>query len=314
MPLKCTRCGRGDAVYVRQYSGEKLCKRCFCYSIENKVRTTIARYSMFRFDDKIAVGVSGGKDSMALMSILSGLESSFTKSEIFAVTVDEGIGGYREEALRIARAGCRRCGVDSVHVSFEKMFGLSMDELVKKLREKSEGGGPTPCAYCGVLRRRALNIAARSGGATKLATAHNLDDETQTPLLSFFRGDPTRMARTAPVSLGTNARFVCRVKPFCEILEKEISMYDYLKGIDFQNAQCPYAALSLRSDIRTMLNRLEERHPGMKYAAYHSAQRLRPLLTRIVGAERLGRCKICGEPSVNQICQPCDMLRGIQVS
>ena len=129
----CTSCKNNDAVYVRPYSGEKLCSRCFSRSIESKVRGTIAKYNMLRFDDKIAIGVSGGKDSMALLNILAKMEKSFPKAELVAITVDEGISEYRDEALKIAKKGCLKLGVEHVIVSFQELFNCHLDELAKKL-------------------------------------------------------------------------------------------------------------------------------------------------------------------------------------
>lgn len=310
----CTVCEHRDAVYMRVYSGEKLCARCFCRSIESKVRATVAKYDMLRFDDKVAVGVSGGKDSIALLNILVKMEKSFPKAELITITVDEGICGYREEALKIVEKSCQKLGVDHVVVSFKEMFGYELDELVEKLEEKkTSNGGLTSCAYCGVLRRRALNSAARDVGATKLATAHNLDDEAQTVLLNILHGDPLRIVRAKPVSPFVHSGFVRRIKPFCEILEKETTMYAYLKNIEFQSIPCPYAGAALRNDIRSILNRLEEKHPGLKYTVYHSGEKLWSSIGNAVKAEKSKNCKVCGEPTVNEICQPCKMLENLSI-
>jgi len=70
MTETCTVCKRKPPVYFRRYSGEKLCKKCFCESIEEKVRATIAKYEMLEFNDKTMIAVSGGKDSLTLLRIL----------------------------------------------------------------------------------------------------------------------------------------------------------------------------------------------------------------------------------------------------
>lgn len=298
---------------MRLYAGAKLCGRCFCRSVEKKVRAAIAKYGMLRFDDRIAVGVSGGKDSMALLRILAKLENSFPRSKLTAVTVDEGICGYRDEALKIAREGCQKLGVQHIIVSFEELFGYELDELVERLEEeKNSSGGLTPCAYCGVLRRRALNSAARNCGATKLATAHNLDDETQTILLNMLHGDPLRIGRVRPISFPVHSSFVTRVKPFCEVLEREITFYAYLKKVEFQGKPCPYARAALRNDVRNMLNRMEEKHPGLKYTVYRSAEKLWSPIENAVEAAKLRNCEICNEPTANEICQPCKMLQDLR--
>ena len=72
------------------------------------MRATISKYHMFKFDDKIAVGVSGGKDSVSLLHILAKIEGDYPKAQLVAITVDEGIKGYRDEALKIAAENCRK--------------------------------------------------------------------------------------------------------------------------------------------------------------------------------------------------------------
>jgi uncharacterized protein (TIGR00269 family) len=309
MPSSCTLCKRRDAIYTRPYSGEKICSRCFCNSIEKKVKHTIAKHKMLRYDDKIAVGVSGGKDSMALLHILSKLEAAFPKAEIIAITVDEGISQYREEALEIVEEGCRRLQIESISVSFKEMFGLSLDELATRLAYGESKSGLTPCSYCGVLRRRALNNLAREHGAKKLVTAHNLDDEVQTALLNFFHGDPLRMARAGPVSPHSHPSFVQRVKPFSEVLERETTLYAYLKRIEFQSKPCPYASTALRTDIRTMLNRMEEKHAGLKYTVYRSAETVSSIIKSTVKSQDLKECLRCQEPTANEICQACKIIQ-----
>ena len=310
----CTLCKRRDAVFMRVYSGEKLCVRCFCRSIEDKVRVTIAKYDMFEPTDKIMVAVSGGKDSVALLHILAKIEKAFPKASLCAVTVDEGIRGYRDEALKFAIGNCRKLGINYAVTSFKELYGYSLDEIVKMTLEKGENiKGLTPCAYCGVLRRRALNLAARKAGVDKLATAHNLDDEAQTILLNILHGDALRIARVKPVLAEVHPKFVQRVKPMCEVPEKEIALYAYLKRIEFQSVPCPYASTALRSDIRVMLNRMEEKHAGIKFTLIKSVDRIRPALEAVAEEVKLQDCRECGEPTVGEICKPCQMLRKLDI-
>ena len=310
----CARCRRRDAVFMRAYSGEKLCARCFCKSIEGKVRATIARHDMFKPTDKIMVAVSGGKDSLSLLRILAKIEKAFPKTSLCAVTVDEGIKGYRDEALKFAVGNCRKLGINSVVTSFKHLYGFSLDEIVKMTLEKEESGkGLTPCAYCGVLRRRALNLAARNAGVDKLATGHNLDDETQTILLNILHGDVLRIARVKPVLEDVHPKFVQRVKPMCKLPEKEIALYAHYKRIEYQSVPCPYAPTALRSDVRLMLNRMEEKHAGTKFTLNKSIERIRPALEAVTEEAKLQDCLECGEPTAGKICQPCQMLRKLGI-
>ncbi|MEM1540426.1 MAG: TIGR00269 family protein [Candidatus Bathyarchaeia archaeon] len=307
----CGICKRKEAFFFRPYSGEKLCNSCFVKSIENKVRATITKYGMFKFDDKIAVAVSGGKDSVSLLHILFKIERDYPKASLVAVSVDEGIAGYRDEALKIAEENCRKLGVAHYIISFKELYGFTLDEIFERLKGKNEGE-LSPCAYCGVLRRKALNIIARKVDADKLATAHTLDDEVQTVLLNMLHGDPFRMAREKPVTDETHPKLVVRVKPFCEIPEKETALYAYIKKVKFQSIPCPYAQEALRNDVRNFLNRMEEKHAGIKYTIFKAAGKLRPAIEKIGKTGILGECSACGEPTTQILCKACEMLQKVR--
>jgi uncharacterized protein (TIGR00269 family) len=304
----CTACKSREAFFFRPYSGQKLCRRCFTKSIEEKVRATVARYRMLGYDDRVAVAVSGGKDSLSLLHILAKTERDYPKASLVAVTVDEGIRGYRDKALKVAFENCRKLHVEHYTISFKELYGYTLDEIVRRLKQKGENG-LTPCAYCGVLRRKALNIAARKVEADKLATAHTLDDETQTILLNTFHGDVLRIAREKPVTDEAHPKLVQRIKPFCEIPEKETALYAYVKRISVQGTLCPYAAEALRNDIRRMLNRLEQKHAGIKFTIYKSAEKIRPALEAITKKEGVIECSECGEPTTRELCRTCEILQ-----
>lgn len=273
--------------------------------MEDRVRRTISKYDMFEADDRIAVAVSGGKDSLSLLHILYRIEERFPKAELVVVTVDEGIAGYRDEAVEIAQDACLELGVEQHIVSFKEVFGHTLDEVVGTARK---GGELSACSYCGLLRRKALNVAAREVGADRLATAHNLDDEVQTMLMNLIHGDVMRIARVGPVLRGEVEGFVPRVKPLCEALEREVAMYAFLGGIRFQTVPCPYRETSMRSDVRNFLNRMETKHPGTKYALLRSLGRVRSSLGRLAVQAEFHECRLCGEPTVGDICRPCKAL------
>lgn len=306
----CVVCKRRDAFFFRPYSGERLCKKCFVESIEAKVRGTIGKYHMFSFDDRIAVAVSGGKDSISLLHILEKTERAHPKSSLVAVTVDEGIKGYRDEALEIAAANCKALGVEHHVVSFKELYGFTLDEIIARTGPKSERA-LTSCAYCGVLRRRALNVAARDVCADKVATAHTLDDEVQTSLMNIFRGDIARLAKEKPVTDKVHPMLVRKVKPFCEVPERESTLYAYVKQIRFQDTPCPYASEALRNDIRAMLNRMEQKRAGTKFTVFKSIERIRPALVNVVEKDEFQECVECGEPASGSLCRTCEMLRDL---
>ena len=306
--MLCSLCGRYDAVYGRSYSGENLCGRCFCKTVEERVRKTVAKYEMLGPKDEIMVAVSGGKDSVTLLYILAKIEKIFPDVHLCAGTVDEGILHYRDEALKIAKKNCQKLGIEHVVTSFKELFGYTMDEIVKLTKERGKTG-LLPCSYCGVLRRKALNTMAREAGVDKLVVAHSLDDETQTMLLNVIHGDPLRIARSKPVLDVIHPNFVQRVKPLCMVPEKEVVLYAYLKGIEFQSITCPYAQTALRNDIRNMLTQMEYKHAGTLFTVFRSMERIRPALEAATKKVKLQNCRLCGEPTVEDLCRACQMLQ-----
>jgi uncharacterized protein (TIGR00269 family) len=307
----CSSCKKREAFFHRKYSGETLCKKCFTQSIEAKVRATITRYHMLSFNDHLAVAVSGGKDSLSLLHILAKLKQFRQKTTLTAVTVDEGIAGYRNEALAIAAENCVRLNIPHYVVSFKDLYGFTLDEMISAARGKDQTE-LTACAYCGVLRRKAINIGARQVHANKVATAHTLDDEAQTVLMNIFRGDVARLAKEKPVTSQVHPLLVQKIKPFYEIPENESALYAYVKKIKFQDTPCPYASEALRNDVRWMLNRVEAKHAGTKFTVLKTLERLRPALEATAAQEAFKTCVECGEPSAGDLCKTCEMLRQIR--
>ena len=265
---------------------------------------------MLNYNDRVAVAVSGGKDSISLLSVLAKMEKRHPRSSLVAVTVDEGIRGYRDEALDIAAKNCKQLGIESHSVNFKQLYGYTLDEIVERLRErKSE---LTPCAFCGVLRRKAMNIAALEVKANKIATGHTLDDEVQTSLLNIFHGDVFKIASEKPVTDFVHPRLVQKIKPFCEIPERESALYAYVKGVSFQSTPCPYAGEALRNDIRSLLNRIEERHAGTKQTVFKSIEKLRPAVASLGEKGEFKECRECKEPAASEVCMACQLLEQIK--
>ncbi|MEM3105224.1 MAG: TIGR00269 family protein [Candidatus Bathyarchaeia archaeon] len=310
MLLKCQRCG-GEAVYRRIYSGEVLCRRHFLKSIEDRVHYAIKRYRMFNPDDRIGLALSGGKDSLTLLYILSKIEAAFPEAELIAVTIDEGIKGYRRASLKIASEACRKLKIPHHVYSFKKLFGMTLDELVRVASDK--GLKPRPCVYCGILRRKALNMASEDLKLGKIATAHNLDDVIQTYVLNLAHGDIYRFIASGPV---TESRFTgvpTRVKPMVFVPEKEVSLFAALMGFKFQPTQCPYTGSSLRSDIRALINQLESKHPGIMFTLLKSFEKIAEALERSVEFPQVRRCSVCGSPATGDLCKACELLTKLKV-
>jgi uncharacterized protein (TIGR00269 family) len=264
---------------------------------------------MLRFNDKIAVAVSGGKDSISLLHILSKTQKNQPRSSLVAIIIDEGIENYRDEALAIAVSNCDNLKIDYKIVSFKDLYGLTLDEIILK-RKKNEK--QSSCAFCGVLRRKAINYAARLVKADKIATGHTLDDEVQTILLNIFHGDISRLTKGNPVSEIVHPCFVQKVKPFCEILERESALYAFVKKIKFQDTPCPYASEALRNDVRSMLNHMEEKHAGTKFTVFQTIEKIRPSLEQMDKKNSFGDCSSCSEPASLGLCKACEMLNRLK--
>ena len=299
----CSGCRTNQVFYRREHEGVNLCRKCFVESIETKVRRTITKRHMLRPNDIVAVALSGGKDSVTLLRILWKLERRFPLARLIALTVDEGISGYRSEAISISKEVCDQLRIEHVVVSFDQLFGITMDDVAGRQNELQ------PCSYCGVLRRKALNEGARRVGATKLATAHNLDDEAQTALLNVMHGDVERILQDSQTNTKAPASFIPRIKPLAEVPERETALYAYASAAPFQTIPCPHGHNALRGDIRVMLNRLELKHRGLKHTISRSIERLSETAEGTTRRRAFQACKLCSDPTPNDICEACLMLR-----
>lgn len=258
---------------------------------------------MVKPHSRIAFALSGGKDSVVLLHILRKLETTFSSSPLVAITIDEGISNYRAEAIGIARETCSKLHVEHHVYSFLELYGITLDALAANARRSGQG---FICSYCGILRRKALNLAARDVGACQLATAHNLDDEVQSSVMSLLRGDLASMARSN-CAVNEGSRLIPRIKPLCDVLEREVALYAFLENLPFQSFPCQYLETSLRNDVRAFLNALEEKHPSMKFSLYRTLEKIRPQLS-FPNQDSLGWCELCGEPSTQGRCRACQIL------
>ena len=296
--MKCDRC-ENQAVYTRKYSGEKLCSQCFSNSIVRKTAKTISKYNMIQNNELVAVAVSGGKDSLALLKIIHEMSSTHN-FRIKAITIDEGIPGYRSEALEIVKKFCQELNVEYKVYSYKDLFELTLDEALN-LRENEK---TSSCSICGTLRRRAINFAAKDIGADVIATGHNLDDTLQTFVINMLSGDTNKIGWMDP---DTSANSLRKIKPFSEIYESEIVFYAFTNDIPFQSEPCPHMNEGIRTEIREFLNSLEKQHSGIKNNLYQSVLKLSHIV-KDTNYKQKTNCKKCGNESTGTICSVCNMV------
>ena len=302
----CTKCQKEESVYHRAYSGEYLCKKCFLHSIESKVAKTISKYSMIGYGDKVAVGISGGKDSLSLLYVLKMLFDLHPNNanELVAITIDEGIKGYRDESLQIVKDFCAHLRIESKILSYQSLFGIDMDQaMIQRSSQKISS-----CSICGTFRRRAIDIAAQTVQADIVATAHNMDDQLQTFMINLLAGDVERIGWIYPEPVQYTQTGMKKVKPFVEIYEYEIAFYALQRGIPFQSEECPYMHESIRTDLREFFNKLERDHPGIKYNAYRSMTKVSKVVRGSIPPSQTNNCSRCGSVSTGNICSVCRML------
>lgn len=167
MTIRCSKCKKEAVIFIR-YNGTHLCKEHFIGYVEARVKREIRRQRRGRKLTKIGVALSGGKDSSVALYLVHKILSPH--AEIHAITVDEGIEGYREKTIETATALCQKLGVSHHLISFREEYGFNLDDIKGKDKEKGI------CTYCGILRRACLNKKAKEIGVDFLAMGHNLDD------------------------------------------------------------------------------------------------------------------------------------------
>ncbi|MFB5618219.1 MAG: TIGR00269 family protein [Candidatus Nitrosomaritimum aestuariumsis] len=296
--MNCDRC-ENPIAYTRKYSGEKLCSNCFSNSILRKTAKTISKYKMIQNDELVAVAVSGGKDSLALLKIMNQMAANHN-FRIKAITIDEGIPGYRNEALDIVEDFCKELNVDFKVYSYKDLFELSLDEALD-LRESEK---TSSCSICGTLRRRAMEHAAKDIGANVIATGHNLDDTLQTFVINMLSGDTSKVGWMNPDTSGNTLR---KIKPFCEIYESEIVFYAFTNDIPFQSEPCPHMNEGIRTEIREFLNSLENQHSGIKNNLYQSILKVSQVVKNS-NQKQKGVCQKCGSECTGTTCSVCNMV------
>jgi uncharacterized protein (TIGR00269 family) len=274
---------------------EPLNRERFNQNLKMRVRKVIENYELFKEGETIAIALSGGKDSVLTLHLLNDFKKEFNL-QLVAISIDEGITGYREKGLEIARENTEKLGIELVEKSFSAEINRKLDQMAHLYKSS--------CIPCGIFRRYILNKTAYQLGADKLATGHNLDDEVQSFLMSFARADFRRFSKFGPKLKQIHPKLIPRIKPLWNIPEKDVGTWAVLNDMPVHFGDCPYAQQSLRSKIKNYLNVMEEDHPGTKMNILESFRKSFQASEKIV---KLVECERCGEPSSLNICKACQM-------
>ena len=219
--------------------------------LAKKVTRAITQFGLIEDGDRVMVGLSGGKDSWALMQILDVLRRRAPIDfSLIAVNVNSGYTDFRHDLVTAACASRQwDCRVEHTTI------GAVMDDILDD--------GETPCSLCARLRRGVLYRLAADVGATKIALGHHLDDFIETVLLNlFFQGSLKAM----PARLVSDNKKHIVIRPLVFVSEAEARAYTQESGLPVIGCCCPACGdLSLkRQRIKRLIAELEIEHPDIK--------------------------------------------------
>ncbi len=295
--MKCTSCGH-EAVFESRYSGSFLCREHFAESVDKRVKQELRK--QIRFTEKkgkIAVAISGGKDSSLALFMIHRYYSSWKNVEIVAFTVDEGIKGYREHGLESAVKLADEMGIEHFTLSFKEAFGTTMDQ------EVANDGSFIPCSRCGPMRRGLMNWASVRVDADYVVLGINLDDYAQSIMMNVVRGDVTRMGRMAPHEDSRDG-LVRRAIPLRLIPENEVMLYCILNDIPHDLSWCPYSNRAQRNYFRNIVSEIEDRFPGSRFAMVKFLDGIKPLIKGAAHHDSHTSCERQGKDSICSDCPP----------
>lgn len=227
-------------------------------SFSGLLRRCVDDYSMIQENDGIAVGVSGGKDSLVLLRGLKHLQSYYPKPfRLEAVTIDLGFDGM--DFTPVAQM-CREIDVPYTLVKSD------IKEIVFDVRKEDN-----PCSLCAKMRRGALNDVLKTRGLNKLALGHHFDDAVETFLMSLlFEG---RISCFKPITYMSRAQ-VWQIRPMLYAGEGTISNLAARMDLPVVENPCPMDKESKRYEIKKLIRLLIQDYPDLKNKVFGAMQRL----------------------------------------
>ena len=223
----------------------------------SQVRKCVRDYDMLQPGDRVVAGVSGGKDSLALLRLMAELrDHSPIPFTIHAVTLDMG---YEEMDFSPVAALCARLNVPYT------VKQTQIREIVFDIRKEEN-----PCALCAKLRRGILNDAALELGANKVALGHHYDDAIETFMLSMiYEG---RISSFLPVTYMDRTGLTL-IRPMLYLHEKTVRNFVERENLPVVHNPCPADKNTKREDVKALLYELEGRYPGLKDNIFGGLQR-----------------------------------------
>lgn len=218
------------------------------------VRKAIEDYHLIEENDHIAIGISGGKDSLTLLYALSGLRKFYPKHfDISAITVDLGFGIQHLDKIH---ALCDELAIP-YHIVETNISEIVFDERKER----------NPCSLCAKLRKGALNTKAMELGCNKIAYAHHKDDVIETMLLSLlFEG---RFYSFAPKTFLSQTQLTL-IRPMIYINESDVIGFTHKYHLPVAKGKCPADGYTKRQYAKELLQKLIQENPGCKERMFHA--------------------------------------------
>ena len=216
------------------------------------VRRAVDDYNMIEEGDRIAVGVSGGKDSLALLETLAEMRRFYPKSyEVVAITVDMGFEGADYSEIEEL---CRRINVKYV------VQESDIAKIVFDIRKE-----PNPCSLCAKLRRGLLHSAAQDHNCNKVALGHHFDDAVETFMMNlFFEG---RLGCFSPKSYLSNRKLTL-IRPMLYANEKDVQRFVNKRSLPVLKSLCPEDHATERENMKKLLTDLEKNNKGLRHRIF----------------------------------------------
>lgn len=221
------------------------------------VRRAVDDYHMIEDGDKIAIGISGGKDSLTLLYALNGLKRFYPKKfDIHAITVDLG---FKNLDLDKIQALCEELGVEYTIVKTD------IAKIIFEDRKES-----SPCSLCAKMRKGALNDAMKAAGCNKIAYGHHKDDVVETMLMSLiYEG---RWHTFSPVTY-LDRMDLTVIRPLMYMNEADVIGFVNKQGIPVLKSACPVDGYTKREYTKQLLRRLNQENPGVKERMFTAIQK-----------------------------------------
>lgn len=224
------------------------------------VRAAVDKYNMIESGDKIAVCVSGGKDSVALLKCMAELRRFYPKDfELCAVTLDPCFFGEYGDYSEIERL----CGGNNIPYTVKR---TDLYNVIFETRKEKN-----PCSLCARMRRGLLHDTAKELGCNKIALGHHMDDAAETFLMNLFSGG--RAECFSPVSY-LSRKDLYMIRPMIFAYEKDIERVVGKENLPIVKSNCPADENTHREEMKQLLKELEKKYPAIRQ--------------KIVGAMQIG--------------------------